>query len=273
MSVRLDQIAAVRLVTQDPERLQRFYAEALGALVEPPLPIPPDEAAFVGAGKRRPLRLGAQRLELDCFAEPGAPYPPDVAADDPRFQHIAVVVADIGAVHARAMACGAGSISSTGPVRLPASSGGATAVKLRDPDGHPFELIALAPGPWDGIAPNTCGVRGVDHSAITVADVDASRRFYAEYGLTHRGGTLNHGPEQAALDGLSAPTVEVAPLFPAVDTPHLELLGYRDVRPAVRAPCGDRDVAATALVWIDPSALAPSWLRDPDGHRHVVIAP
>jgi catechol 2,3-dioxygenase-like lactoylglutathione lyase family enzyme len=272
MSVRLERIAAVRLVTQDPERLQRFYAEALGAVVEPPSPIPPDEAALSGAGTRRPFRLGAQRLELDCFTEPGAPYPPDVAADDPRFQHIAVVVADIGAVYARATACGASSISSTGPVRLPASSGGATAVKLRDPDGHPFELIALAPGPWDGIAPNTCGVRGVDHSAITVTDVDASRRFYADHGLVKRGGSLNQGPEQAALDGLAKSTVEIVPLFPAVETPHLELLGYRGARSG-SARSGDRDVASTALVWTDPAARAPSWLRDPDGHRHLVLAP
>ena len=37
-------------------------------------------------------------------------------------------------------------ISTSGPQLLPAASGGVSAFKFRDPEGHPLELIAFPPG-------------------------------------------------------------------------------------------------------------------------------
>ena len=267
-----DRVVAVRIVAHDPEALTRFYVEVLGAEAGTDAAIPPAEAALFGAGERRTLRIGVQRLDIDAFAEPGAPYPSYIAANDPRFQHIALVTVDIDAVFIQALEAGAQSISQGSPVRLPKASGGATAVKLRDPEGHPFELLALPSGPWDGVEPNARGIRGLDHSAVTVTDIDVSRRFYAELGLAERGATFNQGAEQAALDGLDAPHVAVAPLFPAGETPHLELLGYQALtRPT--AAVADRDVAATRVVWSVPHTAGIALLRDPDGHRHLLQAP
>ena len=73
-------------------------------------------------------------------------------------------------------------ISRGGPVTLPKSAGGVTAVKFRDPEGHPLEFLQFPPGAnpdWKG-----AGVMGIDHSAISVSDVAASRRFYARHGLS-----------------------------------------------------------------------------------------
>lgn len=260
----LHRIVAFRLVTQQPATLARFYAEALGTSLEWIGPVTGEE----GAGERTRLSIGAQELELEAFSAPGAPYPEDLAADDLRFQHCAFVVADIGDVHDRALARGAGSISRCGPVTLPPSSGGVAAVKLRDPEGHPFELLCFPKGTaWDRVRPNACGVLGIDHSAIAVRDVAASIAFYAGHELDVRGRGVNEGPTQAALDGLDTPVVEVVPLHPAKPEPHLELLGYHGRHRPV-PPVGPRDVAATRVVWAsDRDGL----LIDPNGHRHQLV--
>ena len=114
----------------------------------------------------------------------------------------------------------------SGPVTLPQSAGGVTAVKFRDPEGHPLEFLAIsdaAPIPTGAAA----GIMGIDHSAISVSDVAASRRFYARHGLSEADATVNHGPTQDALDGLDGVEVDVVPMNPADKPPHVELLGYR----------------------------------------------
>jgi len=272
----LHRIAALRMVTRDIDRLANFYGTALGAAADGgAVAIGADEQAVLasGAGLRQRLLVGGFALDLDRFDREGQPYPADADAADLRFQHFAVIVADASAAYERAMASGATAISRGGPVTLPASAGGVTAVKLRDPDGHPFELLhfpATADNCWHDVAPDAFGVLGIDHSAIAVADARRSRAFYAEAGLVAHGATLNRGPTQEALDGLSLESVDVVPLFPGTDTPHLELLGYHGV---ARAPAQDMaiaDIAATRLVWASdrPGLL----LQDPDGHRHQTVA-
>lgn len=267
----LRRIVALRMATQHIGRLSQFYREALGA--EPDgvaTAIDAAEAAMlgIGSGIRQSLLVGGFPIGLDQFDVAGAPYPHDADAADLRFQHFAVIVRDAASAFDRAVACGATPISREGPVTLPRSSGGVTAVKLRDPEGHPFELLQF-PGDadtrWRHVAPNTLGVLGIDHSAIAVADADRSRPFYAASGLVERGATINAGPTQAALDGLSLESVDVVPLYPQVDTPHLELLGYRGVGARCAADLRIVDVAATRTVW---SSDRDGLLRDPDGHWH-----
>jgi catechol 2,3-dioxygenase-like lactoylglutathione lyase family enzyme len=264
VTLRLSAILAFRLVTRQPERLVVFYT-GLGFTAGEPEPIPAAEIALLGlhgGGSRRTLRLGDQRIELDDFEQPGRPYPPNVTGADSRFQHLALATDDAAAAWPRACALGATAISVGGPVTLPPSSGGVTAIKFRDPEGHPLELLQIPRGPWVG-----CGLLGIDHSAISVTDVDAARAFYEARGLLAQGRTLNQGPTQAALDGLAGAQVDVVALMPPIVTPHLELLAYRTPSPRVAEQAAANDVAATRIVW---SADRDAVLRDPDGHLHLL---
>jgi len=255
-------IAGFRLVARDGDGLARFYA-AIGCEVDDARPVAAAELALLGVAggaTRRPLRVGAVELALDAFDRPGAPYPTGTDAASPCFQHLALMVADVGAAWERARAAGAVPISRDGPVTLPASSGGVTAIKFRDPEGHPLELIHFPDRPAAGP-----GLLGIDHSALVATDLAASERFYAGLGLARGDATLNQGAGQDALDGLDWACADVVPMRPAAAPPHVELLHYR--RPAARpvAPWGVADVAATRIVW---RGGAPALLRDPDGHLH-----
>jgi catechol 2,3-dioxygenase-like lactoylglutathione lyase family enzyme len=111
---------------------------------------------------------------------------------------------------------------------------------------------------------------GVDHSAISVADADASADFYQGLGLAPGHRTLNQGPAQQHLDGLSDVEVMVVPMNPPEQaTPHLELLGYRKPKGQAGPQLRANDVAATRIVWRGGKTMV---ITDPDGHRHEVRA-
>ncbi|HQT61454.1 MULTISPECIES: VOC family protein [Acidiphilium] len=258
-------IAGFRLVTAEPARLAVFYRE-IGFDVAEAAPISAEEITRLGlsgAGSRIAMLLGPSRVELESFDHPGRPYPVDTTACDLVIQHLALVTDDAEAAWRRARDAGATPISRARPVTLPKSAGGVTAIKFRDPEGHPLELLQFAPGAnsgWKGT-----GIMGIDHSAISVSDVVASRRFYARHGLGEAGATVNYGPTQDALDGLDGAEVDVVPMNPTGKPPHVELLGYR--HPVGRAlhPLFANDLAATRIVW---RSNADALIRDPDGHLH-----
>jgi catechol 2,3-dioxygenase-like lactoylglutathione lyase family enzyme len=266
VSPRLFAINAFGLTTQDPERLARFY-EGLGFTQGPMESIDEQEISLLGLrgrGRRIPLRLGTSCITLDYFEDPGHEYPTNSTAADLWFQHFAILTSDAAAAWEHARELGATAISLHGPVKLPASSGGVTACKFRDPEGHPLEFLQL---PSESATWRQHDLLGIDHSAISVSDVRACERFYLALGLSVQRPTLNRGEEQQALDGISQPVVDVVPLVPSQAPPHLELLAYR-------TPIGRRsksleanDIAATRIVWAsDCDAL----IRDPDGHLHVL---
>jgi catechol 2,3-dioxygenase-like lactoylglutathione lyase family enzyme len=235
----------------DLDRLAAFYIGALGFQPTGPVEEDPELAALLRVRQVRILRLHSAGREIElsqCFPA-GAAYEPD-DANLTDFQHIALLTPDIHAGYATAIAEGAVPISTEGPVRLPAASGGVTAVKFRDPDGHPLEFIEKL-GP------------GYDHSAISVANVNRSIAFYAGIGVTLAARQRNEGPEQDALDGLEETELEVVTLRPPHPSPHVELLGYRRPRPI---PCqwAPSDICADRLVFAAESVLV--LLRDPDGH-------
>lgn len=269
MNARLAAITAFRLTTAVPARLARFY-EAIGFSVEQAVPVPAADMALLGlpgSGIRIVLSVGEQRIELEAFASKGRPYPEAATAADLSFQHFALVTADAAAAWGRARAHGATPISASGPVTLPASAGGLTAVKFRDPEGHPLEFVQFRNAPES--SRRGALLSGIDHSALCVADADVSRSFYEELGLTVGRPTLNQGPTQVALDGLAEVRVDVVPLSPQIGRPHLELLRYRSPAGRAAGRLQANDVAATRIVWrSDRDAL----LRDPDGHLHVLSA-
>lgn len=267
MNAHLAAITAFRLTTTVPERLARFY-ESIGFSVGKAVPVPAADMALLGltgGGIRIPLNVGEQWVELEAFDHKGHPYPGNATAADLCFQHFALVTPDAAAAWERARAHGAIPISIGGPVTLPASAGGLTAVKFRDPEGHPLEFVQF-PTPLENSRRGEW-LSGIDHSAICVGDVGASRPFYEELGLTVGRPTLNQGPTQVALDGLAEVHVDVVPMSPQIGTPHLELLRYR--RPAGRAAgrLQANDVAATRIVW---RSNRDAMLRDPDGHLHLL---
>lgn len=156
-------IARVSFTTDEPAACSAFFREALG-FEETGI----EERADADFGRLmglpgaraqvRLLRLGRQEVELVAFAEKGRPYPPGSTSADRWFQHIAIVVSDMRAAYSRLAArSGWTPISTAGPQLLPESSGGVTAFKFRDLEGHPLELIEFPPAgtpkPWQ--APST----------------------------------------------------------------------------------------------------------------------
>ncbi len=250
-------LRVARNVTDLPSAA-RFY-EALGFAAAGAVRDDAALAACLGVARVRGLRLrrGAQALELTQCWPAGPRYPEDAGANDAVFQHIALVTADIEAACTQALGAGAVAISSDGPEKLPESSGGVTAWKFRDPDGHPLEFLQ-----FPDAAKNT--VSGYDHTAISVADVGRSVAFYAGHGFVQVASQVNAGPAQDRLDGLRNVRVDVVALCAKNATPHLELLHYRMPRGGVARAVAAHDVAADRIVLGGGDRLR--LIRDPDGH-------
>ncbi len=283
--VPLRRLRCLSLTTADARPLCEFYQRAFGfrRLAAGRLSGPEFERLMgvSGGAERMVLGLGPELIELLQFDRPGRPYPPDSASSDLMFQHFAIVVSDMERALERLRTLeGWSAITRPGPQQLPASSGGVTAYKFRDPEGHPLELLAfpatdIAPR-WQARAVDQPCV-GIDHSAICVADTARSVAFYSALGLTRTAHSLNCGPEQQRLDGVSEPRVEVTALTPVEPTPHLELLCYRSVRYGASGALSSNDIAATRLVFESEAvtragAAAPAARRllDPD-HHHLLI--
>ncbi len=224
------------------------------------------------------LALGEQLIELVQFDQAGAAYPQARTSYDPWFQHIAIVVSDIHAAYQLLQQRTTPiPISLQGPVTLPASSGGVTAIKLRDPELHPFELLQFPAGAmpayWSGRVPQSGFSLGIDHSALVVSNTVASVAFYAGLGLSVTSGSLNQGPEQASLDAASGAVVQVTGLSPPQATPHVELLCYSAPVAAPAIAIAANDIAATRLmIRSGNEPAADGLLLDPDGHRLVLVA-
>jgi len=297
-------IAGLSLTVRNAERLGNFYMSALGFRRTGTEARDTGFALLMGLRPMHAqavhLQLGGQLLELVAFAEQGAPWPEPGAGDDPWFQHLAIAVSDMRAAYAQLCGhSGWAPISQDGPQHLPAASGGVTAFKFRDPEGHPLELLEFPTGHVPIARQMPVAARthlGIDHTAIVVADSEASVAFYAGTGLSVGARSNNHGIEQARLDDLTDPVVEVTALEPTIAAPpHLELLCYRAPLRAVSAPARKHSndaVATRLLLATDDVAAAASdlaaqgacpiaagsfrmgpaaLLRDPDGHDLLLV--
>jgi len=175
-AVRIDRIT---LIVSDLDRAEDDYVTTFGCRVEQRDAIEHSLTSVLGvpeaSGRRTLLRLGRERIELLEFTDSmGRTYPCDSTSTDIWFQHMAIVVSDMTDAHQRIMAHPRFTpISRAGPVRLPDESGGVTAFKFRDHDGHPLELIAFpeaqGPGEWHN-AHNTGSFLGIDHTAIGIGN-------------------------------------------------------------------------------------------------------
>ena len=303
MSHGIQQLLRVARNTARLERALRFYREALGFVVDDANAAPPAWMLLPGLCDTPPrcaqLSLGSQSLVFTEFPN-AAPYPEEGAANDSCFQHCAIVVDDMRAACDRVMQHGATPITQGGPQTLPPSTGSVTALKFRDPDGHPLELIAFPQGTGDPVWQSAHAkdpTLGIDHSAISVADVERSMLFYTLLGMTVASRGVNHGIEQQRLDNLADVEVDVIAMHGTARTPHLELLGYRQPRGRANPSAALTAIAADRLVWqagkVDvlldaltdgdfTDAIVASGfiggttialLRDPDGHLLVLRDP
>jgi len=283
---KIRSLARFGLTTADAPKLSNFYQNALGFRV---LGVErrsgPDFTRLMGVESGALaiiLGLGDEVIELQQFDRPGRSYPGEATSSDLCFQHFAIVVADMQLAHQKLVSVPDWTaISTDGPQQLPASSGGVTAFKFRDPDGHPLELLAFPngklPALWQARSTGNLSL-GIDHSAISVSDSADSIAFYEGLGLRVTARSLNTGPAQERLDAIRADRVEVTALAPEKPTPHLELLCYRAVKRNGFAAVRSDDVAATRLVFeADRPSLedanAPQGLLDLDGHRLIIAAP
>lgn len=299
MSARVRAILGFSRSVSDLAVTETFYRDGLGfSRLAPPEPVTAAHRAAMGLGDGTATQLlmglGAQTVTFLALDPPGAPYPTEPLATDPFFQHLAIPVRDMAAALETLRPLGPTPIGRGGPQGLPAASGGVTAYKFRDPDGHPLELLSFLGGEpaerWRA-APGL--FLGIDHSAITVTDLDATLSFLTGIlGLSVAARGLNAGPEQGRLDGVDDPEVDVIALEPPVPAPHVELLHYR--RPATHrptpAPFGPRDRATTRFVFsaVDPAAVAQgvraaglparvsgdgsaAYAAGPDGHGMVFV--
>lgn len=247
------------------------------------------------------LRLGDEAIELtEYLAQAGRPMPVDTRANDLWFQHVAIIVSDMGRAYAR-LRQHAVPHASSGPQTLPAwnvNAGGIEAFYFRDPDGHFLEVLAFPPdkglAKWHRPADGRLFL-GIDHTAIVVSDTDRALGLYRDaLGLKVVGESENHGEEQEHLNSVFGARLRITTLR-APRGPGIELLEYLAPRGGRSAPADLRanDIAhwhttlvtadperwptrsrAAALVSPDVIALPPSMLgfarglllRDLDGH-------
>ncbi len=176
------------------------------------------------------LRLGEEYLYLMEFEPLGKPYPP-TQSHDLWFQHIAIVVSDLGKAHHILSQHGITAISE-GPVTIPEwneAAAGIQAFYFRSPEGHPLELIYFPPKKGRQIWQEKDRLfLGIDHTAITISDTQKSLHFYKDIlGMTVFGESLNHGDTQEALSGVMGAKVKITGLgYKEVEGMGLEFLHY-----------------------------------------------
>jgi catechol 2,3-dioxygenase-like lactoylglutathione lyase family enzyme len=177
------------------------------------------------------MRLGDETIELTEYLTPkGRPVPGDSRSNDRWFQHIAIITSDMDRAYQK-LRDNHVEHASTEPQTLPAwnkDAAGIRAFYFKDPDGHVLETLQFPPdkGPpkWHRGAPDL--FLGIDHSAIVVADTEASLRFYRDIlGLTVAGTSLNYGTEQEHLNNVFGARLRITSLR-GEGGPGIEFLEY-----------------------------------------------
>ena len=177
------------------------------------------------------MKLGDESIELVEYLTPrGRLVPPDSRINDLWFQHIAIIVSDMDMAYLWLHQHNVEHVSS-GPQLLPISNrsaAGIAAFYFKDPDRHPLEVLHFPPdkGAEKWHHPNNKLFLGIDHTAIVVANTDASLRFYQELlGLRVTGQSENYGTEQEHLNNVFGAHLRITALRGTLG-PGIELLEY-----------------------------------------------
>ena len=205
------------------------------------------------------LRLGEEIVELTEFLTPQSrPIPVDSKSYDRWFQHLAIVVSDMDRAYARLREHKLRHVSS-GPQTLPdwnPNAGGIRAFYFQDADGHNLEIIGYPPGKGDPRWQSKERLfLGIDHTAIVVADTEASLAHYRDrLGLRVAGASENWGPEQEHLNLVFGARLRITALRGA-SGPGIEFLEYLTPRGGRPAPA---DAAANDLAHWHVTLRTPS---------------
>jgi catechol 2,3-dioxygenase-like lactoylglutathione lyase family enzyme len=307
-------VDSIGIPVTDMDRSVRFYADTLAfrKVADREVHGSDYEHLFGVFGLRLRMvrmQLGDEAIELMQFLAPrGRPLPVDSRANDRWFQHVAIIVSDMDQAYARLRAHRV-EHASTGPQVLPdwnPNAGGIAAFYFRDPDGNHLEILQFPAGKGAAKWHNAGGALflGIDHTAIVVANTDASLGFYRDtLGLAVAGSSENHGTEQEHLNNVFGARLRITALRAAAG-PGVELLEYlapRTGRPAppdtaandgwhwqVNMLTGDVEAAAATAraagyAWVSNGAVSlqgPALgytqgvlLRDPDGHASNLVKP
>jgi catechol 2,3-dioxygenase-like lactoylglutathione lyase family enzyme len=294
-------IDSIGITVGDMDRAVGFYTEVLGFEKVDAREVAgePFERLYGVFGMRlaiTTLRLGDERIELMQFIAPhGRPEPADSKSNDRWFQHVAIIVSDMDRAYAWLREHKVAHASS-GPQLLPQwnpNAGGIAAFYFRDPDGNHLEVLHF---PADKGDPKWHRESerlflGIDHTAIVVADTDASLGFYRDaLGLRVAGASENYGPEQERLNNVFGARLRITALR-ATRGPGVELLEYLAPRTGRPMPVDSKanddwywqvntsaSVAAADVAvrhghysYVSPGPQAVEGdtrliVRDPDGH-------
>ncbi len=209
------------------------------------------EGVFGARMKVARLELGEECLELTEYLAPrGREIPPDSRSNDLWFQHIAIVVSDMDKAYAWLRAQHVRYVSS-GPQQLPnwnKNAAGISAFYFKDPDGHALEVIHFPDdkGQIKWHRKTETLFLGIDHTAIVVADIERSMRFYRDL-LNFKvvGSSENYGTQQEHLSNVFGAHLMIVSLRSDAG-PGMELLQY--LAPASGRPI-PLDMGANDLVY------------------------
>jgi catechol 2,3-dioxygenase-like lactoylglutathione lyase family enzyme len=187
------------------------------------------------------MQLGNEYLDLTQYlAPPGRPIPADSRSNDLWFQHIAIVVRDMGEAFEKLRALKVQFVSS-GPQTLPPSIKAAAGIKafyFRDPDQHNLEVIYFPPAKGDPRWQEKTDklFLGIDHTAIGISNTDASLKFYRDLlGLRKAGESENFGTEQEHLNQVFGAHLRITGMR-ASSGPGIEFLEYLTPRDGRHSP-------------------------------------
>src|SRR6266487_953700 len=273
-------VESVGMTVSDMDRSVKFYSalafqkvsdiEVLGEQYEHL------ESVFGARMRIVRMQLGNEFVDLTEYLAPrGRPIPVDSRSNDLWFQHIAIVVRDMDQAFEKLRALKVQFVS-TRPQTLPASLPAAAGIKafyFRDSDEHNLEVIYFPPGKgdprWQEKTDNL--FLGIDHTAIGIANTEASLHFYRDQlGLRKAGESENFGTEQEHLNQVFGAHLQITGMR-AASGPGIEFLEYltpRDGRPRPADAHANDIVHWQTTIATDDVDLVAKKLRD--AHVHFV---
>jgi catechol 2,3-dioxygenase-like lactoylglutathione lyase family enzyme len=304
-------VDSVAVTVSDMERAVTFYTGVLGFDTVADTEVVGEQyehlyGVFGARIRIVKLKLGDEYLQLEQFINPrGRPIPADSQSNDRAFQHVAIIVSDMDRAYAW-LRDHKVEHASSGPQLLPASNpdaGGIAAFYFRDPDGHSLEVLHFPAGKgnpkWQSVSQRL--FLGIDHTAIVVADTDASLSFYRDaLGFRVAGHSENFGTEQEHLNNVFGARLRITALR-AQTGPGVELLEYLAPRNGRAMPAdtrandlwswhlnltadlsaADREARRRHFTYVSPGSVTLTtgplqdglMLRDPDGHALLLHSP